>query len=209
MIDKPLIIIGAGGHAKVALDTALSIGHTVLGLVDARQELIGNKVLGISIVGNDTWVENHDPDTVLLVMGIGSVDDTAMRRLVYCNFVDKGYEFASLVHPMTTLGRDIEIGSGTVVMAGAVIQTGCKIGQNVIVNTGARIDHDGKIGDHTHIAPGAILSGNVEVGKNTHVGVGAMVIQGVVIGENSLVAAGAVVVKPVAANSKIMRWAGK
>lgn len=209
MKQKPLIIIGAGGHAKVVLDTALCLGRSVIGLSDVNSERHGSEVLGITVSGDDAWVQSHAPDTVMLAMGIGSTSDTGLRRRVFDDFVAKGYEFATLIHPSAVIGRDVELGAGTMVMAGAVIQPGCRMGQNTIVNTGARIDHDGCIGAHAHIAPGAVLSGNVTVGEGTHVGVGVTIIQGISIGNDCVVAAGAVVIRNSPDNSKIMGIPGR
>lgn len=209
MTLKPLIIIGAGGHAKVVLDTALSIGYQVLGLADANRKLHGEYVLGIEVSGDDEWVQSHAPNTVLLAMGIGSTAETGPRRGVYEAFVAKGYEFAILIHPSAVIGRDVEVEVGTVVMARAVIQPGCRVGQNTIVNTGAQIDHDGRIGAHSHIAPGAVLSGNVTVGQGAHVGTGATVIQSIYIGNDSVIAAGALVIQNTPNNSKIMGIPGR
>jgi len=209
MMDRPLIIIGAGGHAKVVLDTALSLGYEVLGLADANTETHGNSILDTSVAGDDEWVETYLPETVMLGNGIGSIDDTEARQRIYSGFRAKGYKFATLVHPSAMIGRDVELGNGTVVMAGAVIQPGCRIGDNVIINTGARVDHDSRVGDHSHIAPGAVLSGSVQIGENAHIGTGATIVQSITIGDDSLVAAGAVVVKNAPRNSKIIGMLGK
>lgn len=66
----------------------------------------------------------------------------------------------------------VEIGDGTVIMDGAIVQPGARIGKHVIINTGATVDHDCIIGDYAHIAPGAHLCGHVEVGEGALVGVG-------------------------------------
>ena len=70
------------------------------------------------------------------------------------------------------------IGEGTVIMAGAIIQSGVTIGRHVIINTCASIDHDCVIDDYAHIAPGAVLCGNVHVGEGAQVGCGVAVAQG-------------------------------
>ena len=64
------------------------------------------------------------------------------------------------------------IGEGTVIMAGAIIQPHVKIGRHVIINTGATVDHDCIIEDYAHIAPGAHLCGNVRIGEGALIGVG-------------------------------------
>lgn len=196
-MTRPLIIIGAGGHAAVVHDAARSAGMPILGLVDADPARRDTLVLGTPVIGDDADVLKHDPAEVFLIIGIGSTGSTDQRRAAYTAFRNKGYTFATVVHPTATIAAEIELGAGTVVMAGAIIQPRAQVGENVIINTGARVDHDSKIGGHAHIAPGAVLSGNVTVGAGAHVGVGATVLQGIGIGTQAICAAGAVVIRNV------------
>ncbi|UTW51612.1 acetyltransferase [bacterium SCSIO 12827] len=196
-MTRPLIIIGAGGHAAVVLDAARSAGMPVLGLADADPARRDTLVLGAPVIGDDVDVLKHAPADILLIIGIGSTGSTDRRRAAYTAFRNKGYTFATVVHPTATVAAEIELGAGTVVMAGAIIQPRAKVGDNVIINTGARVDHDSKIGAHAHIAPGAVLSGNVTVGDGAHVGVGTTILQGIDIGAQAICAAGAVVIRNV------------
>ncbi|EME69312.1 carbonic anhydrase [Paramagnetospirillum caucaseum] len=195
----PLIIIGAGGHAKVVLDACLATGHRVLGLADADSSRHGTKVLGIPVTGGDDWVRTFACADVMLVNGIGSVGDSSSRAGIQATFAALGYRFATIIHPSVVIGREVELADGAQVMAGAVIQPGCRLANGAIVNTRAAIDHDCRIGAHAHIAPGAVLAGEVSVGEGAHVGAGASVIQGIRIGAGAVIGAGAAVVRDVAA----------
>ena len=203
-MNKPLMIIGAGGHAKVVLDAALNAGFTILGLADTDPSRKGEKVLGIPIIDGNSWMEAHSTDSVALVMGIGSIGDTSKRQEIFAQLLAKGFDFATVVHPSAVVAQGVTLGCGTVIMAGAIIQPGCCIEDNVIINTGAQVDHDGHIQAHAHIAPGAILCGDVTVGKGAHIGAGAKIIQAVEVGEASIVAAGAVVTRNAPAHSLLM-----
>lgn len=97
--------------------------------------------------------------------------------------------FIIATHNRAVIGGDVLIGAGTVVMAGAVIQPGCRIGRHVIINTGATVDHDCVIEDYAHIAPGAHLCGHVKVGEGALVGVGVGVAPRAVIPPWTLVKA--------------------
>jgi sugar O-acyltransferase (sialic acid O-acetyltransferase NeuD family) len=197
-LAKPVIILGAGGHARVLIEALRRSGITVLGLVDARLPA-GGTVAGMDILGSDETLERFVPDTVELVNGIGSLPGRAGDRVrVFLAQKRKGYRFATVVHPSAVLAEDLALGEGAQVMAGAIVQPGVRIGINAIVNSGAIIDHDCLIGDHCHIAPGAVLSGNVRVGARVHVGTGAKVIQGIEIGRKAVVAAGATVYRSIA-----------
>lgn len=83
-----------------------------------------------------------------------------------------GQHWDVVVHQTAVIPRNLQIGEGTVIMAGAVIQPGARIGKHCIINTLASVDHDSVLEDFVHIAPGAHLCGNVHVGEGTLVGVG-------------------------------------
>jgi sugar O-acyltransferase (sialic acid O-acetyltransferase NeuD family) len=191
----PLILIGAGGHARVLLSTLLQFGKHVIGFVDIGEQ--GRELLGVPCIGNDEAVFEHDPHRVRLVNGIGSAGSVSNRRRVYELFCTHGYSFASVIHPSCIIARETQLAAGIQIMAGAIIQTGCTVQENSIINTGSQLDHDCVIETHAHIAPGAILSGSVHVGARAHVGVGATVLQGIHIGADSIVGAGAVVLSDV------------
>lgn len=194
-MNLPVIVIGGGGHAKVLISALRLQQRLILGFVDRSGTSL--PVLGVSNLGNDEAAFAHLPAEVELVNGVGSVGSTRLRIEVFERFKQKGYRFASVLHPAALIAAEVELAEGVQVMAGAVIQAGARLAENVIVNTGACVDHDCWIEPHTHIAPGATLSGNVRVGFGSLIGTGASVIQNVRIGSRSIVGAGAVVVKDV------------
>jgi len=198
-MNLPLIVLGAGGHTKVVIDILLLKGCQVLGIVDRDPDKVGHKISGISVVGDDGVVRKYVAGAVELVNGIGSVSSTSRRFDIYKKFKTEGYSFANVIHPSAVISRDVQLGEGVQIMAGAVVQPGCKIGNNVLINTGVCVDHDCTIGDHVHLAPGVVLSGAVNVGASSHIGTSATIIQGVAIGESAVIAAGAVVIEDIAA----------
>jgi len=202
-LNYPVIILGAGGHAKVLIDALRVQSAELLGIADADPDKKGQMLLGVPVLGGDDEVMKYPAEKIKLVSGIGSVRVNPLRRKLFEYFKSEGYQFASVTHPSAIIARDVVLSEGVQIMAGAVIQAGCHVGINAIINTGAVVDHDCSIGDHAHIAPGVTLSGGVVVGENAHVGTGATVIQGVRIGRNSLVAAGAVVIHDVAEGATV------
>lgn len=202
-MNLPLIVLGAGGHAKVLVDALISAGLTVRGLTDAVPAKAGTAVLGVPVLGEDKEVFAFAPDAVRLVNGIGSVRVPVLRRKLFESFKKSGYFFERVVHASAIIAPDVAMAEGAQIMAGVVLQVGCRIGENVIINTRAAVDHDCVIGNHAHVSPGAILCGNVEVGEGSHIGAGATVIQGVRIGQGCMVAAGAVVIRDIPAGATV------
>lgn len=194
-ISKPLIILGGGGHAKVLIDVLSYYQCDIIGITEADNKLFFTNYYGIRIIGNDSEVLNYNPSDVLLVNGIGSVATVKKRKSLFCFFKDKGYCFAKVIHPSSVISSEVVLNEGIQIMAGSVIQPGCKLGTNVLINTKASLDHDCIIGNNVHIAPGVTLSGNVVIGNDVHIGAGTTIIQGVHIGEESLIGAGSVVLR--------------
>lgn len=203
MKEKPVILLGAGGHAKVLLDILLEQNIEVLGIAEKAGADLPADFYGVPVVGNDSDVQQYPPDKVELVNGIGSIGSTALRQKVYEKFKRQGYCFPQVIHPGAVVSRRAELGEGVQIMAGAVVNIGTRIQENSIINTNASVDHDCDIGAHVHIAPGVTLSGGVTVGDGSHIGTGASVIQGREIGVNVIVGAGAVVVNNIEAGRKV------
>lgn len=200
-MNLPIIILGAGGHAKVLIAALLAKSTNILGLTDPSGSI--DTLLGIPIIGNDDAVLKYSPDKVRLVNGMGSINITTKRRELYETFKRSGYSFAEVIHPSAIVAQDVELSEGVQVMAGAIVQPGSKIGENSLVNTKAAIDHDCLIGSHVHIAPGVTLSGCVQVGDGVHMGVGTVVIQGIRIGKKCLIGAGSVVINDILDEQKV------
>jgi len=200
-LELPVIVIGGGGHAKVLVSALCLRKRSVLGFVDPNLGL--PPLLGAPHLGNDNAVLGYPPDGVQLVNGVGSISCTRNHQNVYDWFVQKGYCFATVVHPSAVIAPEVQIEDGVQVLAGAVVQAGCRLGVNVIVNTGARVDHDCIIDSHAHVAPGVTICGAVHVGTGAHIGAGATVIQGIRIGAGSVVGAGALVIRDIPQGAKV------
>ena len=192
----PLLILGAGGHAKVLLEALFREQHKIIGVATPHLDS-GTDYLGVNVLGSDEAVFEYDIQEVLLINGVGSVPGNQLRWDLSVTMRERGYRFGNVIHPNSTIATDVLLAEGVQLMAGTVIQPGSKIGQDSIINTGSQIDHDSIIGDQCHIAPGVILSGEVQIGDNVHIGTGAKVIQGITIGEGSVIAAGTTVYKDV------------
>jgi sugar O-acyltransferase (sialic acid O-acetyltransferase NeuD family) len=200
-----ILIIGAGGHAKVLIDCLRrqSKAH-ILGILDNKPELHGQELAGVKILGGDDAIKDFSAEDVQLVNAIGSVDIPSLRKKIFAHYKSLGFTFFSVIHPNAIIALDVQLGEGVQIMAGAIIQPACKIGNNVIVNTGASLDHDVELADHIHIAPGVVISGYVRIGEASHIGVRAVILQSLTIGERCLVGAGAVVIGNIAAESRVV-----
>ena len=67
MADLPVIVLGAGGHAKVVINALLESGYRVLGITDPDPKTHGEIKLGVTVLGGDDHITEHPADTVRLV----------------------------------------------------------------------------------------------------------------------------------------------
>jgi sugar O-acyltransferase (sialic acid O-acetyltransferase NeuD family) len=186
---KNIIIIGAGGHAKVIADIVIKSGECLHGFIDDHVP-VGTKILGYPVIGKSDDIGTFKD--AKFVMGIGN---NHTRKQIAEKYNDLPWHTA--VHPSATVALDVSIGKGTVVMANAVINPSSEIGKHCIINSGAIVEHDNKLADYVHISPNAALGGTVCVGECTHVGIGATVRNNISITSGCVIGAGAVVVKDV------------
>lgn len=192
MPDRPVLIVGAGGHAKVVIELLRAMGAPIAGLIDRDPT---RQVLGISCIGTDDDLPRLRAEG--LDRAFVAIGDNRLRLELGRKLVAGGFELVNAISPSATISPSASLGRGVAIMAGAIINAEARISDLAIVNTGAVIDHDCVIGQAAHIAPGAALAGSIEIGDGAFVGVGASVIPNRKIGAFATVGGGACVVRDV------------
>jgi sugar O-acyltransferase (sialic acid O-acetyltransferase NeuD family) len=191
-MKNKLIIIGASGHGKVVADISIKMNKwQSIAFLDDDESI--KTSMGLEVIGRtaDAFTYKDEAD---LFVAIGS---NATREKIQEKFIAKGLNVVSLIHPSAVIGTDVEIGIGTAVMAGVVINSSSRIGKGCIINTSSSLDHDNVIEDYVHISPGVKMAGTVKVGKGSWIGIGSVVSNNVNICSGCKVGAGAVVVKDI------------
>ena len=190
-----LLVYGASGHAKVVIDAIERQGqYEIVGLLDDNPKLHGHECFDYTVLGGTEKLSQKRYRNCQLMIAIGSNE---ARHKLDERLRAAGWEFACIVHPSAQISRGVTLGTGTVVMAGVILNADTTVGRHAILNTGATVDHDCRIGDFVHIAPGAHLAGGVRVGRLSLVGIGTSVIPGLCIGESVIIGAGAAVVESI------------
>jgi sugar O-acyltransferase (sialic acid O-acetyltransferase NeuD family) len=195
-----MFVFGASGHSKVVIDAIERAGiNKVLFVYDDARDKHGTRLMGYPVAGREELLARRSEASV----GVVGIGDNAIRAEVAGWLVGHGCSLTRVIHPSASVGRDVEIAEGTVIMAGCVVNSGSRIGANVILNTGATVDHDCTLGDAVHVAPGSHLCGGVTVGAGAFVGAGTTIIPGIHIGEGALVGAGSTVLRDVPGGARV------
>ncbi len=196
-----LLVIGGGGHAKVVIDLARSCGRIVVGF--CAPDPLAEPLLGAPRLGSDEdFASLYASGLREAVVAVGRND---ARERIALELEAIGFSLATLVHPRAWVSSASQLGDGTVVMAGAIVNAATRIGRSVILNTGCSVDHDCSLDDAVHVAPGTHLAGYVRVGKRSLLGVGSTVGRGrpLTIGDDVTVATGSTVVHDIPSGLRI------
>lgn len=189
-MPKDVIIIGAGGHAKVIADIITKSNDNLIGFLDDNLSLQGNQIyLDKKVIGTTKDIDKYKE--YYFVIGIGN---NSTRENIATNHDLKWY---TAIHPSAIIANEVSIEEGSVIMAGAIINTGTKIGKHCIINTKSSIDHDNIIENYTHISPGATLAGTVHIKERVWICAGATIINNITIAKNNIIGAGSVVIKDI------------
>lgn len=201
MATKPVVILGAGGFGREALDVIdavnavtsvpvfefvgfLDDGHPDLDLLDAR----GVKYLGpVSAL-------TELPGEVEFLIGVGN---GGIRRKLDDFGRNDGRGSPVLVHPSATFGFDVRLGPGTVVCSHVSMTTNIRVGRHVHLNLNSTVGHDVRISDYVTVSPLVAISGAVSLGPEVLLGTGSSVNQGLAVGQGAVIGAGAAAVRDI------------
>lgn len=185
-MNRDVVVIGGGGHAKVIISTLIDLDIGIKAIYDDDPEKWGKDICGSKIVGPISELNSSSTEKAIMAIGDNKTRSTLASRF-------EKFHWMSLVHPHSYVQNSVSIGEGTAIFAGAVIQTDVVIGKHCIINSSATIDHDCVIGDYAHIGPGSSLAGGVLVMEGAFLGIGIAAIVGKSIGKWSVVGAGGVI----------------
>ena len=167
---EKVILIGAGGHARVVSDAALH---------DKDLEIVGflddgdiDEILGVKKLGNISSIEKFKKYKFHIAIGNNSFRKELAEKIGVENLI-------SIVHPSAIISRDAEIMNGAYIGANTVINSKAFIGNGVIVNTASIVEHDSVLEDYSHLSYKVLLGSSVSVEKSIYIEMGSVVGRGI------------------------------
>ena len=201
----PLILFGAGGHAREVAQLVRDINQAqpgswqLLGFMADPGAAPGNPMpLPAPWLGDSQQALAAHPGAHCIV----AVGDSRARRRIAAQLRQQhpGLRFATLVHPRAWLAEGVHLGPGSVVFAGACINVDVTIGRHASINLACTISHDCVLGEYVSLGPVLHLPGGVTLGEAVDVGTGACFRPRVSVGANAVIGAGAAVVHDLPGN---------
>lgn len=208
-----IIIVGCSGHAKVVIDIIEQENkYKIIGILD-RLDNVGINVYGYSVIGTEEdlplLVNKHN-----IVGGIIGIGDNFIRRKVSKRIkeIASTFQFINAIHPSSTVGKNVKMGVGNVLVAGARVNADAIIGDHCILNTNSSLGHEGIMKNYSSLSSNATIGGGAVIGECSIVALSATVLHNRKIGEHTVIGSGSLVVKDIPENvvafgspSKIIR----
>ena len=192
---REIILIGGGGHCKSVIDVIEQEGKfKIVGIVD-KPELLGSKVLGHPIIGNDSDLDDLAKKCQYALVTVGQIKSPLLRIKLFELAVKSGYILPTVVSPRAYLSKHAMVGKGSIIMHDALINTNAKVGENCIINSKALIEHDVIIENHCHISTGSIINGGTIVKNNTFFGSNSVTKESITVEKQSVIGGGMTVLK--------------
>lgn len=191
---EKIVILGMGGHAESLVDVLERQGtYGIAGYV-VNEDVSAKAGGGYPVLGGDHDLGRIFQDGIRnAAVGIGYMGKSDVRERLWATLKQIGYKLPVICDPSAILSRSAQVGEGSFIGKGAILNVNASVGKMCIINTGAIVEHDCQVGDFSHISVGTVLCGEVTVGRSVLVGAGATVIQCTSIGDGCTVGAGTTV----------------
>lgn len=190
---RRVLIIGAGGFGRETASLLEALPELdAAGFADDSATLQGQSVAGLPVLGRVDIA--RDREDLCVVVTVGNPRRYDAKQMIVDRLDLNSDRYVTLIHPQSSVGTEVTIGEGTVILAGCVVTHGAKIGRHVALMPNAVVTHDDDIGDYVILGAGAKLGGGVTVGAGAYIGSGALVRESTVIGAGAMIGMGAVVV---------------
>lgn len=192
-MDSGIIVVGAGGHAKVCIELLRASGMHVAYAIGGEES--SDTCVGVKVLKGDDHLPRLRAEgyqRAFIAIGANSL------RVKLADFaISHGFNLVNAISPASNISPTVRLGFGIAIMSGAIINADAHIDDLAVINTGATIDHDCEIGRAAHVAPQCALAGNVRVGERAFLGIGSKVIPCTKIGRDAIIGAGSVVISSV------------
>jgi len=199
---KKLIIVGGRGNGESIASLVEDINQQkptweLLGFFNDDDD-IGSMIFDYPVLGRTDDMTKPDYNDVffnfnpLLSMPYGKINAARLE-----NFGLPPEQFATLIHPNSSIARKSQIGYGVTIMPMAHVRQNTKIGNHVTLLYGSSVGHDSTVDDYSYIANNVVIGGYVKVEKGVYLGTNAATTERVTLGEWCLAGVGSVIIRDI------------
>ncbi len=193
-MEQPVMIIGAGGLGKVALEIFQGNQVIVYGFLDDNSDLHGTTINEIPVLGS---IDN--PEYLKLIgkkcqAFIAEDDQKVKQDLVSMLNNRRKVMPVNALHQNAYITESVMIGHGNLIQAGVVVNSEANVGSHNILQANCTIDYGAQIQNFVNLGASCNIGAEVKIDQGAFVGAGATIVSGVSIGANARIGAGSVVI---------------
>lgn len=202
-MEQPVIVFGADGLGKIALEIFQSNDVMVYGFLDDDPELQGTSVNEVPVLG-----ATGDQGFLKLIgkkcqAFIAGNDKKLKRELVSMLNTHRKVMPVNCIHQKAFLSPSSLIGHGNMINAATVVNAHSELGNHNILHVNCSLDYGVKLKDYIEVGAGSTIGAEVKIGSGVFIGTGASLVPGISVGANARIGAGSVVVADVKENETV------
>ncbi|WP_312469060.1 acetyltransferase [Neobacillus sp.] len=190
-----LIIVGAGGLARMIyswLTDFTDQSWEPIGFISDNLNLLDGYNYDLPIISS---IREYRPEIDhVLVMAIA---DPKTKLAIAKELEERGARFITLIHSTAIIGKNVEIGNGSVICPRAILTCDIQLGSFVLLNLSVTIGHDVNIGNGCTINSHSDVTGCAQLGTGVFLGSHAVITPSVKVRDFAKIGAGSVAVKQV------------
>lgn len=195
---KKIVIFGNSNFSKIVHHYVTADGDLEVTAFTVNKAYISsdNQVFcQLPVVPFETIQISHPPDQFDLIIAVGYSELNKTRQKIFKDAKDRGYQFASFVHPTSFVSKSSVIGEHVLIFENNTIQPFVEIGNNVIIWSNNVVGHDSVIEDHCFISSNTSIGGYARIGNRSMLGIASTVTHHTEIGKDCLIGAGALILQ--------------
>lgn len=193
---EKLVIVGAGEFAEIAYHYFSRWSRYQVVAFSAEKDFINRETLfNLPVVPLEKLEESYEPKAHKIFVAVTYTQLNQVRTKLYKKAKEKGYSFATFIHPTVFIDETADIGENCFIFELNNIQYNAHIGNNVVMWSKNHVGHRALIKDNCFVSTGVTISGYCEIGENCFLGVNSCVADYKKIAKDCIIGAGTVVLK--------------
>lgn len=190
MAKRQLVVLGSGAAARM-VGGMLKADDTIelVGFTDANSARHGQMLCGLPILGSDDLLPGLRRRGVS--HAVIAAGEPRLRQRLAAMLHEFDFELANAIHPHAFLAPEVHLGSGIIVLPGAVLMDNPSIGDNVFIGQAATIGHDAVVGRDCLVGGRSAIGAGVSVGEATLIGWASIIGPRHRVGTGAVIASGA------------------
>lgn len=204
METYPIVILGTGPEARMALDIYNENEVLAYGMITIDPDKVGSEINDISVFGT------LEDEEVLQVLKTSTVDyivmegDIPVRKDQYKavrESIDRPAKNA--IHRTSAISPYAKTGFGNLFSPSVAINANATVGDMNLFYSHVSVEPDAVIGNYCNIGSGVRIGGNAVIEDEVFIGTGAVIHPGVKVCQGAMIGAGSVVLKEVPAGKSV------